>query len=171
MLRKELLSLTLPLAMVACSSSSAAALLPAAAQPNDGPLRGSLGRLADAWNAGDGDAWALEYWPDGSLTNILGVVFPTAAAVAAVTNKILAGPFKGSTFSQVITRIRFIGTDAAIVQADVNVTNFPGLPPGAVATQPGLLLTRFIHVFQNTNGVWKIEASQNTAVVPAGAPA
>jgi uncharacterized protein (TIGR02246 family) len=166
MIRKEILSLALPLAMVACSSSGAAAPRPAAAAPpNDQPLRDAVTRLAAAWNAGDGDAWGVEYWPDGSLTNILGDVFPTAQAVAAVTNTILAGPFKGSTFTPVIRRVRFIGTDAAIVETDVSVTNFRALPPGAVATQPGLLLTRLTHVFKK-NGVWKIEASQNTAVAP-----
>jgi uncharacterized protein (TIGR02246 family) len=82
-----------------------------------------------------------------------------------VTNTILAGPFKGSSFTPVIRRVHFIGTDAAIVETDVSVTNYRALPPGAVATQPGML-TRLTHVFGQRNGVWRIEASQNTAVAP-----
>ena len=165
MLRKELFALALPLAMTACSSTSAAAL-PAMNAPDDAPLRASIQRLAAAWNAGDGSAWGAEYWPDGSLINILGVVFPNVQAVVAVTNAILAGPFKGSTFTPALRRVRFIGTDAAVVDADVSVTNFHALPPGAIATAPGLLLTRLTCVFAQINGVWKIEASQNTAVLP-----
>lgn len=88
-------------------------------------------------------------------------------AVAAVTNQILAGPFKASTFAPVVRRIRFIGADTAIVDTDVSVTNFRALPPGAVATKPGLLLTRLTDVFESRDGVWKIEASQNTAVLPS----
>lgn len=164
-------SLALALALVACGSEGAGSPTSAgAAQESqaqqEAPLRAAIGRLAVAWNAGNGNAWAAEFWPDGSLVNILGVVFPNAAAVGAVTNKILAGPFAGSTFSSTVTRIRFIGNAAAIVDTDVSVTNFRALPPGAVATSPGLLLTRLTHVFENRSGVWKIEAAQNTAVLP-----
>ena len=159
------------LVLTACGAASAgpAASVPAvsAQEPSDAPLRASVQRLAGAWNAGNGDTWAAEFWPDGSLVNILGVVFPNAAAVGAVTNRILAGPFKGSTFAPVVRRVRFVGTSAAIVDADISVTNFRALPPGAVATSPGLLLTRFTYVYELRAGVWKIEAAQNTAVLPA----
>ena len=169
---KVLLVIAITLVLTACGAASTdlATPVPAAAaegSPSDAPLRASLQRLATAWNSGDGDTWAAEYWPDGSLVNILGVVFPNAVAVGAVTNKILAGPFKGSTFAAAVRRIRFIGTGVAIVEADVSVTNFRALPPGAVPTSPGLLLTRFIYVYELRNGVWKIEASQNTAVLPS----
>lgn len=172
-MKKHALSLTMALALAACSSSSAAAPLPTAdsQQTSEQLLRDSVQRLATAWNAGDGNRWAAEYWADGSLINILGVIFPNAQAVAAVTNQILAGPFKGSTFAPVVRRIRFIGANAAVVESDVSVTNFVALPPGAIATKPGLLLTRLTDVFENRNGVWKIEASQNTSVLPsASAP-
>lgn len=167
MVRKDILALALPLTLAACSTATGAAPLPPAV--SDAPLRASVARLATAWNAGDGEAWAAEYWPDGSLINILGVVFADAKSVAAVTNQILAGPFKGSTFVPTVRRVRLIGTDAAILDVDVNVTNFRGLPPGAVATMPGLLLTRFTYVFENRSNVWKIASSQNTAVQPAAA--
>lgn len=163
MLRKDLLAASLPLFLAQCTSNGMAASIP---KTVDASVQlQSLNRLAAAWNAGDGDAWAAEYWPDGTLVNILGAVFPTATAVASVTNTILAGPFKGSTFAYTVRRVRMVGT-AAIIDTDVGVTGFRALPRGAVATQPGLLLTRFIHVFENRNGGWKIEASQNTAVLP-----
>lgn len=168
---KSLFSVATALALTACGSASTGRATPlpavAAEQRSDVPLRASVARLATAWNAGDGSSWAAEFWPDGSLVNILGVVFPNAAAVGAVTDRILAGPFKGSTFAPVVRRIRFIGTTAAIVDADISVTNFHALPPGAVATKPGLLLTRFTYVYERRGDVWKIEAAQNTAVSPS----
>lgn len=168
MLRKTLLAIALPALLAACSATSAATTVPTlSAASSDAPMRASISRLATAWNTGDGGAWAAEYWPDGSLINILGVGFPNAVAVGAVTTTILAGPFKGSSFAPTVTRSRFIGNDAAILDVDVSVTNFAGLPPGAVATKPGELLTRFTFVFEQRNGVWKIEASQNTAVLPS----
>ena len=165
-----IVAVALALTVGGAASTGPATPVPAIAAegpPNDAPLRASVERLAIAWNAGDGTSLAAEYWPDGSLVNILGVVFPNAAAVGAVTNQILAGPFKGSTFSPVVRRVRFIGANAAVVDTDVSVTNFHALPPGAVATSPGLLLTRLTSVYELRSGVWKIEASQNTAVLPS----
>ena len=134
------------------------------------PMHAAVQRLAEAWNAGDGKRWAAEFWSDGTLINILGVTFPNAQAVANVTNQILAGPFKGSTFQGDVRRVRFAGDAAAIVDADIRVTNFRALPPGAVATSPGLLFTKFTFVFTKRDGVWKILAAQNTAVLPVAAP-
>lgn len=175
-MKTHALPLTLALTLVACGSQATSApatvppSAPSAPQQAEAPLRDAVQRLADAWNAGDGSRWGAEYWPDGSLINLLGVVFPDAQSVGAVTSRILAGPFKGSNFAPTVRRIRLIGNDAAIVDTDVSVTNFRGLPPGAVLTAPGLLLTRLTHVFQNRSGVWKIEASQNTSVLPAPSP-
>ena len=167
--KRSTVVLSIALALAGCGATSAAAPTSPTAAPSsasDKPLRDSVDRLVQAWNAGNAAAWADEYWPDGSLVNILGVVYPDAAGVRAVTNQILSGPFKGSNFQASVRRVRFLGEAAAIVETDVSVTNFRALPPGAVATAPGLLLTRFTYVFENRNGVWKIEASQNTSVLP-----
>jgi uncharacterized protein (TIGR02246 family) len=169
LIRRDLIAIGLPALLAACSSTGAATTVPTLATASEALLGASIARLAAAWNTSDGDAWAAEYWPDGSLINIQGVVFPNSTAVGGVTNHILAGPFKGSSFAPTITRTRFAGGDAAVVDVDVSVTNFRALPPGAVATKPGLLLTRFTFVFEQRNDVWKIEASQNTAVLPSAA--
>lgn len=163
-------ALALVVTLAACGPGAAlptyAAATAASQSQTEAPLRDTVARLTAAWNAGNGGAWGAEFWPDGSLINILGVVFPNAVAVSAVTTKILAGPFAGSTFAPSISRLRFVGSDAAVVDVDVSVTNFRALPPGAIATAPGLLLTRLALVFERRGGVWKIEAAQNTAVLP-----
>lgn len=99
---------------------------------NEDSLPGRSVSSAASVNTEDGQAWATEYWPDGSLVNILGVVFADATAVAAVTNKILAGPFNGSTFAYTVRRTRSIGSYAAIVDADVSITDDAGTVPHAV---------------------------------------
>jgi uncharacterized protein (TIGR02246 family) len=130
------------------------------------PLRESLDRLAQAWNTADGATWANEYWPEGELVNILGGIMPDAEAIRDRHAAILAGPFKGSHFASTVRLIQFLGPDVAIVDTDIRVTNFRALPHGAVATSPGVLLTRMKHVYQRREGAWRIIASQNTAVLP-----
>lgn len=135
------------------------------------PLRQSLDHLAQAWNSTDAAMWAGEYWPEGELVNILGGILPNPAEIRDRTAVILAGPFKGSHFESTVRRIFFLGADVAIVDTDIRVTQFHALPQGAVATSPGVLLTRMKHVYQRREGVWRIAASQNTAVLPhANAP-
>jgi len=130
------------------------------------PLRQSLDRLALAWNTADASMWANEYWPQGELVNILGGVMPNALAIRDRHAEILVGPFKGSHFESDVRRIEFLGADVAIVDTDIRVTQFHALPPGAVATSPGVLLTRMKHVYQRRDSIWRIAASQNTAVLP-----
>jgi uncharacterized protein (TIGR02246 family) len=130
------------------------------------PLRDSLDRLAQAWNTADGAMWANEYWPEGELVNILGGIMPNAEAIRERHAAVLAGPFKGSHFESTVRHIQFLGPDVAIVDTDIRVTNFHALPRGAVATSPGVLLTRMKHVYQRRDGTWRIIASQNTAVLP-----
>lgn len=134
------------------------------------PLRQSLDRLAQAWNTADAQMWADEYWPQGELINILGGIMPNPTAIRERHAAVLAGPFKGSHFESTVRRILFLGPDVAIVDTDIRVTQFRALPPGAVATSPGLLLTRMKHVYQRRDGVWRIAASQNTAVLPSAKP-
>ena len=109
---------------------------------------------------------AAEFWADGEQVNILGGILPNAGVIRDRHAEILAGPFKGSQYAYEVRRIVSLGIDVAMVDTDVRVTNFRALPPGAMATSPGVLLTRMKHVYQRREGVWRISASQNTAVLP-----
>ena len=140
---------------------------PSNAEPAAGPIvRASAERIAQAWNSSDANRWAAEYWPDGELINILGMVLPGADTVRGRTAEILAGPFKGSHFAYTIRSVRFIGANAIVLDTDISITGFRSLPPGTQATQPGELRTRMKHVYERRHGSWRIVASQNTAVVP-----
>ena len=152
--------------MVATAASPAIAAVAAhASPPDESGIRASLEHLASGWNAPNADVWAAEYWPDGELINILGVIYVSPADIRDRTAQILAGPFRGSHFDFVVRRIRFIGTDAAIVDTDITITGFHGIS-GILPTRPNELLTRMKHIYERRHGQWRVVASQNTAVVP-----
>ncbi|HEY4146738.1 SgcJ/EcaC family oxidoreductase [Pinirhizobacter sp.] len=156
------------LSIIAASALFFAVALPSSADESaERPLRQSLDRLAQAWNTENAAMWASEYWPEGELVNILGGIMPNPTAIRERHAAVLAGPFKGSHFESTVRRILFLGPDVAIVDTDIRVTRFRALPPGAVATSPGVLLTRMKHVYQRRDGVWRIAGSQNTAVLPS----
>jgi uncharacterized protein (TIGR02246 family) len=138
--------------------------------PGGSAVRDSLERLAHAWNVSDAGAWAAEYWPDGELINILGAVLSGPGEVRDQTARILAGPFQGSHFAFTIRKLRDVGANTVIVETDVRVTGFRGLPPGIAPTQPGELQTRMKHVYERRRSRWRIIASQNTALIAAPPP-
>jgi uncharacterized protein (TIGR02246 family) len=137
-----------------------------AGHANESGIRASLERLAYGWNTPDAEAWAKEYWADGELINVLGAIYITPAEIRDRTAEILVGPFRGSHFDFAIRRIRFIGTNAAVVDTDITVTGFHRLP-GISPTKPNELVTRMKHIYERRHGIWRIVASQNTAVAPA----
>ena len=143
----------------------------AQAEPAAGRIvRDSVERLAQAWNTSDANGWAAEYWPDGELINVLGTVLAGADQVRDRTAEILVGPFRGSRFAFIVRSIRFVGADAVIVDTDITITGFRGLPPGIGATRTGEPLTRMKHVYERRRGSWRIVVSQNTAVAAMAVP-
>ncbi|MEO8010678.1 MAG: SgcJ/EcaC family oxidoreductase [Dokdonella sp.] len=136
---------------------------------SEAQLQASLERLARAWNAGDAAGWAAEFWPDGEQVNILGDILPSADVIRDRHAEVFAGPFKNSHYECEQRRVLFLGSDFAIVDSTIRVTNFRGLPPATVATSPGVLLTRMKQLYERRNGLWRIASAQNTAVI-SGAP-
>jgi len=132
---------------------------------------GVLARLDSAWHAGDASMWVSHYVPDATFINIIGARMTDTSALRARLAQIFGGVFRGSRHVGTLRRLRFIGTDAAIIDEDIEITGFVGLPPGIAPTAPGVLQTRMRHVMTRRAGRWTIVASQNTAVVPtAGSP-
>lgn len=134
-------------------------------------LQASLERLALAWNAGDAAGWAAEFWPDGEQVNIIGAVLPSANVIRDRHAEVFAGPFKNSHYECEERRVLFLGSDFAMVDSTLRVTNFRGLPAGTVATSPGVLLTRMKLLYEHRDGHWRIASAQNTAVTPGASEA
>jgi uncharacterized protein (TIGR02246 family) len=129
-------------------------------------IQGIVADLDSAWARADAGQWASHYAPDAEFINILGTVFLDVKSMQARHHEIFQGVFRGSRHHGEIRRLRFLEDDVAIADVDVEVTGFKTLPPGSRPTEPGVLRTRMRHVLTRTDGVWKIVATQNTAVAP-----
>lgn len=129
-------------------------------------LRVILREQEEAWNRGDGNAFAKAFTEDSDFVNVRGDVFHGRAEIAARHSAIFSGPFKGSHLSLAIRRLTFLGSDVALIETDHELTNFQRMAPGIAATAPGVLRTHMKYVAVKRNGEWALVAAQNTAVSP-----
>lgn len=158
-----------------CAGALAAGVLlapPVGAQapataPDSARVVAVLAALDSAWHAADAGRWVAHYAPDARFVNIAGALMADRRALRARLDQIFRGVFRGSRHLGTLRHLRFLSRDVAVVDEDIEITGFTGLPPGIRPTQPGVLRTRMRHVFQRTGGRWLIVASQNTAVAPA----
>jgi uncharacterized protein (TIGR02246 family) len=132
----------------------------------DAAVRSLIADLDEAWNRGDAPAWARHYAEDGELVNILGGVLSGRDAITRRHAEILSTFFQGSRHIGKIRNIRWLGPNAAVVDVDVELSNYKALPPGIQEDPDHVLRTRLKHILSRTGGEWKIVASQNTAVMP-----
>jgi uncharacterized protein (TIGR02246 family) len=115
--------------------------------------------LDRAWNAGDGWAFAAEYWPDAEFVNIFGMIMDGQKNIAERHVQVFEGPFKGTRMNTDIRRIRMLAPNVIIADTVMNSTG--GQLLGSRTAQ-----TRLKHVLEKRNGVWRIVASQNTEIAP-----
>jgi len=134
--------------------------------PDDTEIRALVQRLEDAWNAADASAWVRDCLEDADFINIRGEVLPDRHASETRHAMMFSGPFRGSRIALSIRRIQHLAADAALVEADCDLTGTQRMPAGIQATEPGVLRTRLKHVLVRRNGRWWIAAAQNTSVIP-----
>jgi len=132
-----------------------------ASTADDAAIRAILAAQQEAWNRGDGQAFAACFAEDGDFTNIRGESMHGREAYALRHEQIFRGFFRGSTLAMQVAGLRFLGRDVAIVQVDVQLDTPNGLPPGVRAGSDGLLRTRLLDVFAKEAGDWRLVASQN----------
>jgi uncharacterized protein (TIGR02246 family) len=120
-----------------------------------------------AWNAGDASALAALFVDDAEFINGRGQLAIGAAAIRAQHAASLAGPFRGSHTAGHIRRITFLSGTTAVLDVDNELTGFAALPPGTVATSPGLQRGRHKRVLVKRAGTWRIVLMQITTVAPA----
>ncbi len=130
-------------------------------------IRAVIRGLDDAWNRYDGGGWATHYVDDGEFINILGTVFDGRDAIAEHHSQILTTTFMGSTVESQLRRLRWLHSDAAIVDTDFLVRNFEKLPRRLPRIWPdGSMRHRLKHVMVKRDGRWLIVATQNTPLMP-----
>jgi uncharacterized protein (TIGR02246 family) len=128
-----------------------------------------LAELDSAWQSGDADRWVALYAPAPDFLgfiNISGTRISNRDLLRARLAQIFGGIFRNSKHVGTLRQLRFLGSDAAIADEDIEITGFVGLPAGITPTTPGVLRTRMRHVMQRRAGRWLIVGSQSTAVAP-----
>lgn len=127
-------------------------------------LREIVKQLETAWNNGDSAGFSAPFAEDADFIHILGGHFIGRAAIEKGHRVIFDTIYKGSTVKFVVEKIRFAGSEVAIVFIySALTTSQPGLPPQ--------LNARPTMVLQRHGDGWKVVTFQNTLVTPEGAPA
>lgn len=117
-----------------------------------------------AWNSGDATAYSGHFAPEGTFTNIYGMVFNGHNAFEKRHWETFRTFFKGSTRVEMVRRIRFVTREVAIVDVDTEVRGVANMPPGVTVGRNGVLRTRLLQVFVKRNREWWIEAYHNVDV-------
>ena len=129
-----------------------------------------LAALDSAWHAGDADRWVAHYATGRDFVgfvNLSGMRMNDLPALRTRLAAIFSGIFRGSRHVGTLRRLQFLAPNTAVVDEDIEITGFAGLPAGISPTSPGVLQTRMRHVMVRRGNRWLIVASQNTAVAPA----
>lgn len=135
-----------------------------ATSAREAPIRAIVADQVEAWNAGDGQAYARHLAPDASFTNIFGMVLYGAPAFAKRHDEILGTFYKGATKHHFIRRIHFVTSDVAIVDIDNEVRGVKAMPRGLVAPPDGVVKTQLMEVFVRRAGRWWVVAYHNVDV-------
>lgn len=120
--------------------------------------------FTDTWNDQNGNAYGKAYWPDAELVDPTGQIWDGRDAIAAMHVDLWNGPARNTQVSAKVRRVRPIGTEAMVVDLDVDVAGFFPLPPGAAVHADSKVKAHIKHVVEKRAGDWKIAASQNTFV-------
>lgn len=120
--------------------------------------------FTDTWNGRDGAAYGDAYWPDAELVDPTGQVWDGRGAIMAMHVQMWNGPARNTEVSTTVRRVRPIGTEAMVVDLDVDVAGFSPAPAGAAVHADGKVKAHLKHVVEKRAGDWKIAASQNTFV-------
>jgi uncharacterized protein (TIGR02246 family) len=120
----------------------------------------------EAWNRGDGVAWAKEFTDDCDFVNLRGVILHGRAEIGTSVAASLQGGLKGSHLSLTLRRLNLLTPDIALVDTDYEFTGIQGVLPG-VAVTDGVLQTRLQYVAVRRDRHWRLIAAQNTIVLPA----
>lgn len=131
-------------------------------------IKAHLEAWSAAWASMDGNAYGSMYAEDADFVNPLGGILSGRAAIAA-THVFLFnpvnGPFRGSVQTYEIRRLVSLRGNLALVDLNVALTGYAGLPPGLGETEPGVVRTRSRLVMGRNGARWEILAQQYTGIV------
>ena len=130
-------------------------------------IQAIIKKLDDAWNNGNGKAWAINYTQDGEFMNINGKIFEGQSAIEIHHTEILLTTFKKSKAESNIRRIRRLDQNAVIVDTDFYLRDFEKLTKRLYRIFPdGSMRHRLKHILVKQENRWLIASSQNTPNLP-----
>ena len=133
-------------------------------QSPEAAIRASLAKYVAAFNAGDADAAAATYTPDGSHTYVLGFTHYGRAEIASGLRELLAGPMRGAKLSITSLKIRPLTPTIAVEEESFSVEGLKSPEGQPLPAMSGLCLV----VYQQQSGQWLAAAVQ--CMVPAAPP-
>ena len=89
-------------------------------------VRQLVGEIAEAWNAGDAQAYGARYCPDGTFTNTDGTLDLGRDEVVRTAEEAFQGVLAGTKFSTAVRKVRLVRPDVAVVDLDTRVSGMPG---------------------------------------------
>lgn len=143
-------------------TTAASAALPGVPPGTAAEIAALLASWEDAWARNDGVAYASHYALDTEFVNPLGGVVPSRQAVQDVHVFLFGGPFQGSVQTATVRRMSALTGSLVLVDLNVLLTGYRGLPPGLTETAPGKVWTRGRMLLGKNGGKWEILALQKT---------
>jgi uncharacterized protein (TIGR02246 family) len=130
----------------------------------DAAIRARVKEYEAAYNAGDADAVAAIYAPDGSHTYVLGFTHRGRVEIAQGLKELLAGPLRGTRIAIKPEHIRAVTADVAVEEASFTLEGLKDSAGSPLPAATGLCLG----VYQRQNFVWYASAVQ--CMVPPPMP-
>jgi uncharacterized protein (TIGR02246 family) len=140
-----------------------------AQSPDEAAIREILRVQTDAWNRGDGVAWAREFTDDSDFVNMRGGTYHGRSEIGARVAANLQGNLKGSHLSMAIRQFSLPDPDVALIETDVEIAGAAGSVPLPGATPEGVAKIRIKYVAVRRNRHWYFIAFQGTPVLPLAA--
>lgn len=122
---------------------------------DEAAIRAIIQGCADAWTAGDAEAFGASFAEDVDYVVINGMYIKGREAVNAGHAHLFNTVYKGSRLILTVEDIRFVRPDVAIAHAH-----------GLNQTQHGEIAGRSTWVLAHDNGTWEVAAFQNTPIAP-----
>jgi uncharacterized protein (TIGR02246 family) len=129
----------------------------------DTPAARFYADLEQAWNAGDGAAYAAPFTADCDFTDIRGARHHGAASVGGGHQAIFDSIYRSSTVRYQVTSTRSLAAGVLLVQADSGLD----VPAGPLAGNHQAASTA---VLVETDGQWRAVMMHNTLVAPPAGP-
>ncbi len=123
--------------------------------------------LQEAWNAGNGQAWAAKYAPDAFMINTFGVLVRNSDGIQSTQQQLFQGPLRGSRLHVSVRDIRMLNGSNAVMETDVDIIQITSMLPGISFIDFGTLHTRMLFTLTRFATGWVIVSSSQTITTPS----